>query len=79
MIRTALLQHAPGFTVTFSGLDQNSPRSVLTREDIEAEIACDVMTAEEGRGVHRGPWYRWPTVSIRTCKFGSPPIPDAIC
>jgi hypothetical protein len=59
LIRIALLQRARGFTVAFSGLDRETPHDLLlTREQIEVEIACDVMTAEEGRGVHRGAWFR---------------------
>jgi hypothetical protein len=59
LIRIALLQRARGFTVAFSGLDRENPHDLLlTREQIEVEIACDVMTAEEGRGVHRGAWFR---------------------
>ena len=59
LIRTAMLQRSRGFTVAFSGLEDGTPYDLLlTRDRIEAELACDVMTAEEGRGVHRGAWFR---------------------
>jgi hypothetical protein len=59
LMRTATLQRSRGFTVTFSGLEDDTPHDLLlNREQIEAEVACDVVTAEEGRGVHRGAWFR---------------------
>jgi hypothetical protein len=59
LIRTAMLQLSRGFTVSFSGLDDETPYDLLLRRDaIEAEVACDVVTAEEGRLVHRGAWFR---------------------
>jgi hypothetical protein len=59
LIRTALAQRARGFHVTFSGLDDETPHDLLlARDGVEAEVACDVVTAEEGRGVHRGAWFR---------------------
>jgi hypothetical protein len=59
LIRSALLQRSRGFSVTFPGLEQDAPHDLLlTRDEIEAEVACDVVTAEEGRGVHRGAWFR---------------------
>jgi hypothetical protein len=59
LVRTALAQRARGFHVTFSGLDDETPHDLLlSRDRVEAEVACDVVTAEEGRGVHRGAWFR---------------------
>ena len=59
LVRTAMLQRSRGFTVTFSGLENDTPNDLLIRRDkIEAEVACDVVTAEDGRGVHRGAWFR---------------------
>jgi hypothetical protein len=59
LVRTAMLQRSRGFTVAFSGLEDDAPHDLLLcRDEIEAEVACDVMTAEEGRGVHRGAWFR---------------------
>lgn len=58
-IRTAMLQRSRGFSVTFSGLEDETPHDLLIkRHEIEAEVACDVITAEEGRLVHRGAWFR---------------------
>jgi hypothetical protein len=59
LVRTAMLQRSRGFTVAFSGLEDDTPHDLLlSRDQIEAEVACDVVTAEEGRGVHRGAWFR---------------------
>jgi hypothetical protein len=59
LMRTAMLQRSRGFTVAFSGLEDGTPHDLLlSRDEIEAEVACDVVTAEEGRGVHRGAWFR---------------------
>ena len=59
LVRTAMLQRSRGFSVAFSGLEDDTPHDLLIRRDtIEAEVACDVVTAEDGRGVHRGAWFR---------------------
>jgi hypothetical protein len=59
LIRSAMLHRSRGFTVAFSGLEHETPHDLLLwRNDAEAEVACDVVTAEEGRGVHRGAWFR---------------------
>jgi len=59
LLRCALLQRARGFDVSFAGLQDDAPFDLLlTRDKAEAELACDVITAEEGRGVHRGAWFR---------------------
>lgn len=59
LIRTAMLQQSRGFTVTFPGLDHATPHDLLLKRDqSEAEVACDVVTAEDGKGVHRGAWFR---------------------
>lgn len=58
-MRTALLQRERGFTVTHAGLEQGSVFDLLIERDgVQAELACDVISAEEGRGVHRGAWFR---------------------
>jgi len=58
LLRTAALQRARGFDVAFPGLaDQASFDLLLCRDGVEAEVACDVVSAEEGRGVHRGAWF----------------------
>jgi hypothetical protein len=59
LIRSAMLQRSRGFAVRFTGLEDETPHDLLlSRDEIEAEVACDVVTAEEGRGVHRGAWFR---------------------
>src|SRR5689334_14104748 len=59
LVRSAMLQRSRGFTVSFSGLEEGTPHDLLlTRDQIEAEVACDVVSAENGRGVHRGAWFR---------------------
>jgi hypothetical protein len=59
LLRTAAMQQARGFDVSFEGLAEDAPFDLLVaRDDAEAEIACDVISAEEGRGVHRGAWFR---------------------
>lgn len=58
LIRTAMLQRSRGFAVELAGLVDDAPYDLLLRRDsVEAEVACDVITAEEGRGVHRGAWF----------------------
>ncbi len=57
ILRTAAMQQARGFTVRFAGFaDAASFDLLITRDGIEAEIACDTMSAEDGRDVHRGAW-----------------------
>ncbi len=59
VMRTAAMQRARGFEVTFSGVEHGEVFDLLiARDGVEAEIACDVMSAEEGRDVHRGAWFR---------------------
>ena len=59
LIRSAMVQRSRGFQVTFSGLEHGTAYDLLLKRDlVEAEVACDVVTAEEGRGVHRGAWFR---------------------
>lgn len=57
VFRTAALQQARGFTVHYAGLADAAPFDLLiNRDGVEAEIACDTVSAEEGRDVHRGAW-----------------------
>jgi hypothetical protein len=57
LLRTAGLQRARGFQVAFAGLEDDAPYDLLiARGLVEAEVACDVVSAEEGRLVHRGAW-----------------------
>ena len=59
LVRTAVLQRSRGFEVGFAGLEDAAPFDLMIRRDgAEAEIACDVISAEDGHGVHRGAWFR---------------------
>ena len=59
LLRTAELHRARGFTVHFAGLEDAAPFDLLlTRDRSEAEVVCDVVSAEEGRSVRRGAWFR---------------------
>jgi hypothetical protein len=59
LVRTAMLQQARGFTVHFAGFEDGAPFDLLLfRDGVEAEVACDVTSAEAGRDVHRGAWVR---------------------
>ncbi len=59
LLRTAALHRARGFAVNFAGLeDKASFDLLLERDGQEAEIVCDVVSAEDGRGVHRRAWSR---------------------
>ena len=58
LLRTASLQRSRGFEVSYAGLEDAAPFDLLlTREGMEAEVACDVISAEDGRGVRRGAWF----------------------
>ncbi|MBN8891614.1 MAG: hypothetical protein BGP12_12265 [Rhodospirillales bacterium 70-18] len=57
LFHTAALQRSRGFSVRHAGLEDEAPFDLLIRRDgIEAELACDTVSAEEGRDVHRGAW-----------------------
>ncbi len=57
LLRTAALQRSRGFEVEFTGLKDCANFDLLIhRHGQDAEIACDVVSAENGRGVHRGAW-----------------------
>jgi hypothetical protein len=59
LLRTAALHRARGFTVRFAGLEDGAPFDLLlSRGDTEAEVACEVVSAEDGRPLHRGAWLR---------------------
>lgn len=58
LLRTAELQRERGFTIRFTGLEQETPYDlVIERNGVVAEIACVVVSAEEGRHLHRGAWF----------------------
>jgi hypothetical protein len=57
LLRTAALHRKRGFEVAFTGLAEEAAHDLLIRRDgAEAEVACEVVSAEEGRQVHRGDW-----------------------
>jgi hypothetical protein len=59
LARTARLHRARGFAIAYAGLDgQASFDLLLSRAGAEAELACDVVSAEDGRDLHRGAWVR---------------------
>jgi hypothetical protein len=58
VLRVARIQRERGFTVHYAGLaDAASFDLLISRGGIEAEIICDVVSAEAGRDVHRGAWF----------------------
>jgi len=57
LVRTASIQRQRQFAVGFSGLDEGAPFDLLIeRNGVEAEIVCDVISAETGRDLHRRAW-----------------------
>jgi hypothetical protein len=57
LMRTADLQRGRGFAVGFAGLDEAAPFDLLLdRDGTEAEVACEVLSAEAGRDLHRRAW-----------------------
>ncbi len=59
LLRTASLQRSRGFDVRFSGFADGAGFDLLLQRDgSEAEVVCDVISAEDGRDVHRGAWVR---------------------
>jgi len=59
LFRTAAMQRDRVFEVSFAGLTEGAPFDLLLlRNGTEAEVVCDVLSAEEGRGLHRGAWFR---------------------
>ena len=57
MLHTARSQRRRGFKVVFAGLEQGAPYDLLlTRGRSAAEVACDVVSAEQGRLVDRMAW-----------------------
>ena len=57
LLRTAALHRSRGFEVRFAGLEDDAPFDLLLRRgDVEAEVVCETVSADEGREVHRGEW-----------------------
>src|SRR5690242_17511559 len=60
LLRTAALQDSRGFKVTFPGLEHGAPYDLLiARGGCEAEVACDVVSADQGRLVQRRAWLQF--------------------
>jgi hypothetical protein len=58
LVRTAAMQRARGFAVHFAAFEDEAPFDLLIeRGGVEAEVVCDMVSAEAGRGVHRGAWF----------------------
>ena len=59
LLRTAALHRSRGFEVDESGLRDATPFDlVIERNGMTAEVACDSVSAEHGRDVHRDAWFR---------------------
>ena len=59
LLHTAERHRARGFCVEHAGLAAGAPFDLLlTREGVAAELAADVLSAEEGRDVPRAAWFR---------------------
>ena len=57
LLRSAALYRERGFSVAFAGLAEGAPFDLrITRDGMVAEVACETVSAEEGRPVHRGDW-----------------------
>ena len=57
LLRNAALQRSRGFEVHFAGFEDEAMFDLLiSRDGITAELACDVVSAEDGRDVQRGAW-----------------------
>lgn len=58
LLRTAALARSRGFEVRFTGLAEGTPHDlVIARDGAVAEVACETVSAEEGRRLHRGDWW----------------------
>lgn len=57
LFRTAALNQARGFGVSFTGLEQGTLHDfVLVRDGVEMECVCETISAEAGRDIHRRAW-----------------------
>ena len=58
LVRCARLQRNRGFNVHFAALEDGASFDILLERDgMEAEMLCDVVSAEDGRDLHRGAWW----------------------
>ena len=57
LARCARVQRGRGFSVHFAGLADGATYDLLLcRDGMEAELVAEMVSAEEGRDVHRGAW-----------------------
>lgn len=57
LLRTAALCRARGFAVDFAGLAEGAPYDLrIACDGAVAEVACETVSAEDGRPVHRTDW-----------------------
>jgi len=58
LLRSAALYRSQGFEVRFTGLAEGTPHDLsISRGGATAEVACALVSAEEGRPLQRGDWY----------------------
>jgi hypothetical protein len=58
LIRMIALQRSRGFSVEPVGLNDEAPYDLLLRRaGAEAELACETVSAEDGRDLHRSAWF----------------------
>ncbi len=59
LLRCAAVHRAEGFHISYPGLTDGAAFDLLlSRRGADLELVTDVMSAEEGRSVHRGSWFR---------------------
>ena len=59
LLRIAAMRRSQGFQVQFAGFELGAPFDLLIRRDgVAAEVACNVLSAEEGRSFQRHAWLR---------------------
>ncbi len=57
LLATAERHRRRGFQIAFPAFDDAAPFDLLlSRDGLEAEIVCDLISAEEGRDLHRYAW-----------------------
>jgi hypothetical protein len=57
LLRTAALYRTRGFAVTFAGLVEGAPYDLrIARDGAVAEVACETVSADAGRPLHRSDW-----------------------
>lgn len=59
LLRIAAMRRSQGFEVQFAGFELGAPFDLLIRRrGVAAEVSCDVLSAEDGRGIQRRAWLR---------------------